>query len=163
MNTLNKLAFAPAIAMAALAIPASAGDDQGIVVTSPGKMSEWKADMNAKLDRHLIRADGLRGDQPMSAIVQVRFTLDEAGKPTNVRTIHHSGARRAERAARIAVGNLRGFEDAPVTNLQDATFQANIIFARNFAERNELRAEMSRLDRERFAANGRSDVILLGG
>ena len=163
MNTLNKLLFAPAIAMAALAIPASAGDDPDIVVTSPDKMGEWKAAMNAKLDRHLIRADGVRGERPMTAIVQVRFSLDEDGKPTDVTTLHHSGARRAERAATIAVSNLRGFEDAPLTNVGDATFQANIVFAPNIAERDRLRAEMARLDRARFAASGARNVIVLGG
>ena len=94
---------------------------------------------------------------------KARVRLDEDGKPTNVTTLHHSGARRAERAATIAVSNLRGFEDAPLTNVRDATFQANIVFAPNIAERDRLRAEMARLDRGRFAERGARNVIVLGG
>ena len=95
--------------------------------------------------------------------MQIRFTLDEAGKPTNLQTLHHSGSRRAARVAKMAVRNLRGFDRAPVTGASDATYQANLVFARNPNEGETLKAELADLERARLAAGGGSDVIMLGG
>lgn len=163
MNTLSKLVFAPAIAMASLALPASAGDDQDIVVTSPGKMSEWQADMGAQLDRNMVLAEGIRREGPMSALVQIRFTLDEEGRPTNLKTVHHSGSHSARRAARAAVRNLRGLDEAPVANVANATFQANLIFARDLDDKARLEDEMGSANRARLASGEVGSVIQLGG
>lgn len=163
MKTFVHLAFAAAASAAVLAVPASAGQDDGIVVTSPGAMAEWKADMNDQLDRRLIRSDGFRGQGPMTALVQIRFTLDEEGKPANLETIHHSGARRAAFASRLAVRNLRGFEEAPVSDAMGATYQANLIFARNEREKAKLQAELAGIERARLAAGDGENVIMLGG
>ena len=163
MKTFVHLMFAAAASAAILAAPVTAGQDDGIVVTSPTAMTEWKTDMNAQLDRQLIRSDGYRNQALLSAIVQIRFTLDEAGKPTNLQTLHHSGSRRAARVAKMAVRNLRGFDRAPVTGASDATYQANLVFARNPNEGETLKAELADLERARLAAGGGSDVIMLGG
>ena len=160
MKTLVHLTFAAAASAAILAAPVTAGQDDGIVVTSPTAMTEWKTDMNAQLDRQLIRSDGYRNQALLSAIVQIRFTLDEAGKPTNLQTLHHSGSRRAARVAKMAVRNLRG---APVTGASDATYQANLVFARNPNEGETLKAELADLERARLAAGDGADVIMLGG
>ncbi len=162
MKTFVHLTFAAAASAAMLATPVTAGQDDGIVVTSPAAMTEWKADMNAQLDRQLIRSDGYR-NQALSAIVQIRFTLDEAGKPTNLQTLHHSGSRRAARVAKMAVRNLRGFDRAPVTGASDATYQANLVFARDPNEGTALKAELADLERARLAAGNGADVIMLGG
>ena len=163
MKTLVHLTFAAAASAAILAAPVTAGQDAGIVVTSPAALTEWKADMNAQLDRQMIRSDGYRNQALLSAIVQIRFTLDEAGKPTNLQTLHHSGSRRAARVAKMAVRNLRGFDRAPVTGASDATYQANLVFARNPNEGETLKAELADLERARLAAGDGADVIMLGG
>ncbi|MDG5747828.1 hypothetical protein P8Q88_06515 [Qipengyuania sp. XHP0207] len=164
MKTLLTFALAATASAAALAVPVSAGGEQDIVVRSPTQsLNEWKADMNAQLDRKLIRSDGFRNQGPMTAIVQIRFTLDEEGKPTNLQTLHHSGARRAAYASRFAVRSLRGFDEAPLPDARAAVYQANLIFARNDREKAELKAELDRVDQARIAANGAPDVIMLGG
>ena len=163
MKTFIQLTFTAAASAALLATPVTAGQDDGIVVTSPAAMTDWKADMNAQLDRQLIRSDGFRDRGPMTAAVQIRFTLDAQGKPANLETVHHSGARRAAFASRVAVRNLRGFDKAPVSNARGATYQANLIFARNDRERAKLQAELNDLDRARLAAGDGGDVIMLGG
>ena len=163
MKTLTHLTFAAAASAAMLAAPVTAGQDDGIVVTSPAAMTEWKAEMNAQLDRQLIRSDGYRNQALLSAIVQIRFTLDEAGKPTNLQTVHHTGSRRAVRVARMAVRNLRGFDRAPVTGASDATYQANLVFARDPNEGATLKAELDDIERARLAAGHGANVIMLGG
>ena len=164
MKTLTTFAFAAAASTAVLSVPLSAGAEQDIVVRSPTQsMAEWKSDMNAQLGRKLGRSDGFRNQGPMTAVVQIRFTLDEEGKPTNLQTLHHEGARRAAYASRYAVRSLRGFDDAPLPDARAAVYQANLIFARNDREKAELKAKLDRVDRARIAANGAEDVVMLGG
>ena len=163
MKTLANLAFAAAASAAMLAVPVAAETKDGIVVTQSSRMTAWKADMKQQLDRQLIRSDGFRDRAPMTAVVQIRFTLDADGKPTNLKTIHHTGARRADNASRYAVRNLRGFDKAPLADPRGVTYQANLIFARNDAEGDKLRAQLAEVERQRLAANDDETIVMLGG
>ena len=55
--------------------------------------------------------------------------LDEKGHPENIMLYRSSGDRRTDLAAMNAVRGLKGLEEAPVLNVYNQTFQANIVFA----------------------------------
>ncbi|WP_324828621.1 energy transducer TonB family protein [Qipengyuania zhejiangensis] len=164
MNTFAKLISAPALA-AALALgaaPVSAAGDDGIVVTSPGAMKAWQEQTTDRLNRQLDRVDAFSRGTALVGTVQIRFTLDDQGRPSNFETVHASGDQRAIRDARMALRNLRGLDEAPVTNVGDAVFQANMIFARDGEEKERLLAELTGVESQRLAAGGSRATVTFG-
>lgn len=156
--------FLAALAMAAalpLAAPASAGDD--ILVTSTSAMQEWQQEVTRDLDQRLLLAEKFTSRRPQSGIVQIRFELDENGKPVNLDTVYNSSGVSGERTASWAVRRLSNLDEVPVANASGARFQANIIYAESPQQKAEYLAELRETRNTRFAASdGEAPVIQLG-
>ena len=163
MKTLIHAAAAVALAATALT-PAIAEDAQDEIIVSPSKALEnWRSDVSRDLSRHLDLADRWGKFNPDAGIVQVRFTLDENGRPTAMETYRSSGSVSTDRAAMWAVARLNHLDDAPVRVTSGTTFQANIIFAESPAQHDELASKLAWIERKRLAANtAEADVIALG-
>ncbi|MDJ0978216.1 MAG: hypothetical protein QNI87_06750 [Erythrobacter sp.] len=168
IKTARRLA-APALALAATlslaATPAMAGEDTPIEVTSHSEMKRWKSDVSKQLDRALVRAPGRVTAVPGSGIVQIAFTLGKDGRPDNLKIHSNSAGWMAERMAKHAVKRIDTIADAPVTDVSKARFLANIIFADDRAEHEELTRALAQSERTRLASGGESEdeVIVLGG
>ena len=168
MNTLIKTAFASALALGAFtaATPAIAGDtgQDGIVVQSQAAMEEWSQDVTRSLNRGLIQSERFSNTRPQSGIVQVRFTVDADGKAENVSLYRSSGHAPTDRVATRAVRWIASLDDAPVQNLSDQTFQANIIFAPDTHEHAKLAKKLEKMEAARIASSGaEASVVTLGG
>ncbi|MEM7779490.1 MAG: hypothetical protein AAF697_03750 [Pseudomonadota bacterium] len=163
---IQKTAFAPAIALAAmvpLAGAAQAGEaDEQIVVTSQAAMEQWQANATRTLNSSLARPANARSASTGAGIVQVRFDMGVDGRPANIEIAHSSANRVAEHNARRAVRRLGDISDVPVTNADNAQFLANIIFAKTPEQRDELAIELQKAMAEGFAVEG-ENLILLGG
>ncbi len=165
MNTLTKTAFASALALGAFTAttPAIAGDD-GIVVQSQAAMEEWSQDVTRSLNRGLIQSERFSNTRPKSGIVQVRFTVGADGKAENVSLYRSSGHAPTDRVATRAVRWIARLGDAPVQNLRDQTFQANIIFAPDAPEHEALARKLEQMESARIASSGAEEsVVTLGG
>ena len=101
------------------------GQELVVTVTPPSELEIWSKTVTRDLDRRLTRAR----ISDAQGIVQLRFMLDEKGHPENIMLYRSSGDRRTDRAAMNAVRGLKGLEEAPVLNVYNQTFQANIVFA----------------------------------
>ena len=144
--------------------PALAGEETEIQVVSPKKMEQWKADVSRQLDRALVRAPGRASVAPSAGIVQIAFELDEEGNPDNLKVYSNSADYTAMRMAKYAVTRIDGLDEAPVTNVGEAQFLANIIFANNRAQHDELALTLAQSERTRLAAGPEeNEVIVLGG
>ncbi len=160
MQTLFKATLAAALSMAAI-VPAMA-DDEPILVHSQAAFAQWQADVTNSLDRRLVSAERSSRLTPESGIVQLRFTLDENGKPQGIRTVTSSGDWSTDRVAISAVRGLNQLDEAPVANVQGQTFQANIIFAKSEAQRDKLAAKLATMETARLARGETSGVISFG-
>lgn len=168
MNILTKTAFASALALGAFTAttPAIAGDagQDGIVVQSQAAMEEWSQDVTRSLNRGLIQSERFSNTRPQSGIVQVRFTVDADGKAENVSLYRSSGHSPTDRVATRAVRWIARLDDAPVQNLTDQTFQANIIFAPDAQEHEVLARKLEQMESARIASSGtEASVVTLGG
>ncbi|WP_196793197.1 energy transducer TonB family protein [Erythrobacter litoralis] len=163
---LAPIALAPlTLALGAAAVtPAIAGSAQEDIVVSPsGAMQEWRADVGRDLGRNLVLAERWAKHNPDSGIVQVRFTLDADGRPSDMTTYRSSGSVATDRAARWAVRRLSQFDEAPTQFAAGQVFQANIIFAENTAQHDKLEQKLAYLERTRLArGGGERGVIALG-
>ncbi|MHA7820879.1 MAG: energy transducer TonB [Erythrobacter sp.] len=166
MNTYFRIALAPALALAAtlpLATPAVAGEKhEDIVVTSRADLKAWQADATTRLNRALERFPRQHNSNPSSGIVRLTFEMGADGKPTNIKTVSNSTNWVSVRAARYAVRRLGDISDVPVTNVDDARFLANIIFANSFAEHDKLARELERAETARIASSGEGYIVLGG-
>jgi hypothetical protein len=171
-TSFSKFMLAPALALAAtlpLASIAHAGDTAGnraddIVVTSPEKMQAWQDKATRKLNRGLERGPRLRDWNPSSGIVQLSFDLNEKGRPDNIEVRSNSANWTAARVAHYAVRQMGDISDVPVTNAQNARFLANVIFAQNYDEYEELAQDLERTERARLASGqAEAQTIVLGG
>ena len=90
MKTLMKTTFAAALSIAAIS-PAFAGEQSTIVVESEAAMQQWQQDVGKSLDRRLTNATRQTRTDPVNGIVQLRFTLDGAGKPHDIEVVTGSG------------------------------------------------------------------------
>ncbi|WP_435416734.1 energy transducer TonB [Parerythrobacter aurantius] len=161
MKTLA-LVFSFAALAAASQTPALAESGQDEIVVSPARaMEDWRQSISRNLNRHLDNAVERLGSAPDSGIVQLRFKLDEAGRPVAMQTYRSSGSLAGDRAARWAVRRLDGLDRGPVARTPDTVFQANIIFAGSRAERLELADRLAWMERERLA-RGDTAVVALG-
>ena len=146
------------------ASPALAGDKAPIEVTSMPEMKQWQSDVSRQLDRALERAPGRYASVPDSGVVQVAFKLGEDGRPQNLKTLSNSADWAAERMAIRAVERLNRLAEAPVPNVQDRSFLANIIFADNRAQYRELARSLAQPERARIASSAAGDdFLVLGG
>ena len=163
MKTLIHAAAAVALAATALT-PAIAEDAQDEIIVSPSKALEnWRSDVSRDLSRHLDLADRWGKFNPDAGIVQVRFTLDANGRPTNMETYHSSGSVSTDRAAMWAVRRLSNLDEAPVRVTGGTTFQANIIFAETPAQKAEFSEKLAWIEKKRLAsASAENNVIALG-
>ncbi len=163
-NTTRILSFSSAAALGLLALAPAQAESNPIVVESQEAMAEWQADVNRSLNNRLYAATSSYRSQPESGIVQVRFTVDAEGNAQNIELIKGTGDRSTDRVAERAVSRVSYLDEAPVRDIQSRTFQANIIFARNHEEHDELKAKLAKLETARLAlADEEEDVILLGG
>ena len=165
MNAFTKTALATSMALG-LALPgiATAGDqDAPIVVQSQAAMAEWQAEVNADLSRNMMRVGRTPNHTPRG-VVQVAFTLDADGSPTDFVTYSSSGDRRTDRAARLALSRLDNLDAAPVSNVGNARFIANMIFANSPADHKTLTAQLDKREKARLArGDAMSEAITLGG
>lgn len=163
MKTLINTAFAVALSATALT-PAIAQSAQEDIVVSPNRaMEAWRDNVSRKLNRNLDLADSWGKDTSDSGIVQVRFTLDERGRPVDLETYRSSGSVSADRAAMWAVSRLTGLDGGPARIGKNATFQANIIFAQTHVERDMLAEKLAWIEKARLArGSSERDVIALG-
>ena len=168
MTKFSKPGLAPVFALAAvvsLTGAAHAGEtSDDIVVTSRVAMEEWQADTTRTLNRALQRAPSERYSIPEPGIVQITFELGDNGRPTNLEVYSNSSDWSARRSARYAVRSLGDLSDVPVTNPGSAQFIANIIFADDDQQRDELEQKLEQYERSRLASDtAESDYITLGG
>ena len=87
MNTPLKSALIPAALLAAMAplaaVHAGQGEN-GIIVTSQADMKAWQKETTRDLNQGLRFSPAARNANPTAGIVQVAFSLDASGKPTNL-------------------------------------------------------------------------------
>lgn len=164
MNTFIKTALVPALAlgMMAGATPAIA-DSADIVVQSPAAMEQWSNDMTRTLNRRLIAAERITRTVPSSGIVQVRFTLDERGRPHDMELYNSSGHVATDRVAMKALRGIQGFDEAPVIDARNQLFQANVIYARDAFEYQDLAAELKAREHIRLAKSASERTVLAFG
>lgn len=161
MQTFMKTTLAAALSIAAIS-PAIAGDSE-IVVQSQAAMQEWQKDVGKSLDRRLANAERQTRIDPVSGIVQLRFTLDAAGKPHDIEVMNTSGDVRTDTLAKRAVRGLTELADAPVANASQQTFQANIIFAEDARSYRKLAKALAASESVRMAqADSEGNVISFG-
>lgn len=161
MQTLIKATLAAALGMAAVS-PALAGE-QAIVVHSPAAMQAWSESVNGSLDRRLRQASRIHKVNPASGVVQLRFTIDADGKPQEMTVQTSTGDSRTDKLAMRAVRALPQLGDAPVRDLDQQTFQANIIFAQNRDEYARLAEKLAKSERARLARGGAEAQVLAFG
>ncbi|NNC58896.1 MAG: hypothetical protein HKO05_02755 [Erythrobacter sp.] len=166
MNTLvsKALVATAAVALSVTALsPAIAQSADEILVTPSGAMQNWRADVSRDLSRQLDQAESFAKYNPQPGIVQVRFTLDDNGRPVGMGTYRTSGSISSDRAARWAVRRLTNLDDVPVRVKPGTTFQANVIFAETPAQRDQLAKKLAWIESKRLAnASAEAGVIALG-
>lgn len=152
-----------ALGMAAVS-PALAKSAQDEIVVSPSTaMESWRADVSRDLGRKLELAERWANYNPDTGIVQVRFTLDANGRPTDMVTHLSSGSVQTDRAAMWAVRRLGTLADAPARVSSGSTFQANIIFAETSVQKERLAEKLAWIERKRLAsAPDEANVVALG-
>ena len=163
ISTLARNAIGAAILVA---IPASAlasqnGDD--IIVRSQAALEEWRKDTSSDLNRLLARTDIVKRGKPNNAIVQVTFDIGEDGKAENIQLYNDEGNWAAERHAIYAVKRLRGLDEVPVTNPQDAQVLANIIFSSNRMNHDRLFERLEKMERARMASKDEASTYIALG
>ncbi|WP_284124181.1 energy transducer TonB family protein [Parerythrobacter aestuarii] len=163
MKSLIHTAVALALGATTLT-PAFANTAQEDIIVSPSRaMQAWRADVSRDLSRNLDLADRWGQYNSDSGIVQVRFTLDENGRPVDLETYRSSGSVSADRAAMWAVRRLSGLDEGPARIGKGTTFQANIIFAETRAEQEQLSEKLAWIERNRLALGSiERNVIALG-
>lgn len=160
-----KIAAAPAFAFAAmfsLASPAVADvKNDRILVT---EMDSWQANATRRLNRALSRNPINQRGNPAPGIVQLTFTLNDKGSPTNVEVVSNTANRPAAQSAAYAVRRMGDLSDVPVADSGKAQFLANVIFANDKREKRELMAELQRTQ-SAWAANsaGATFIVLSTG
>ncbi|MEP2236123.1 MAG: TonB family protein [Alteripontixanthobacter sp.] len=134
-----------------------------ITVSTTTAMEEWRGDVTRDLDRNLKFAEKARGYQPLDGIVQIRFHLDDSGRPADLQFYRSSGSRASDKAAHWAVRRLNNLDEVPTAIDRGTVFQANIIFARSAEEHTRLARKLEAYERTRLAsASPGSKVIALG-
>lgn len=166
MKKLAKIALAPALICAA-ALPLGASllaeeVDAPIVVTSPEEMRTWQKSTTNRLNRALARVPQIRNGSIPSGIVQISFTLDEDGRPTDLEVINSTTSPLARGSARQALRRIGDLSNVPVAAPREAQFLANIVFAKDQKDRRELLEGLERSEQDRIAA-GDLNYIVLGG
>jgi len=160
----TSLAAASAFALTVpFAASAKAPTGEDILVNSPKEMEGWRQTATRDLNRKLELADRFRKTARPQGIVQVRFALDQNGKPVKMWTHSNTAGRSAERAAKWALRRMRSLDDAPVSDAKGRTFQANIIFARSLRQKEQLAAKLDRMERSRLATRGGTDAVVILG
>lgn len=163
-KTARILSFSGAAALGLMAIAPAQADDQTILVESQEAMAEWQSDVTRSLNNHLFAATSSQRRQPQSGIVQLRFTVDANGDAENVEMISGTGDRSTDRVAKRAVSKVAYLDEAPISDVQSRTFQANIIFAKDLDEHEALKEKLAERERVRLArAKEEHEVILFGG
>nr|WP_298898857.1 energy transducer TonB [uncultured Altererythrobacter sp.] len=162
MKTLMTTTLAAALSIAAFS-PAIAGEQSTIVVESESAMQAWQKDVGRSLDRRLATATKQTRIDPVSGIVQLRFTLDGSGKPRDISVLNGSGDTRTDFVAKRAVRGLTQLANAPVANASEQTFQANIVFADDKATYSKLAKALAASENIRMAqADSEGGVISFG-
>lgn len=157
-----------ALALGALtplaASPALAGNATPIEVTSMPEMKQWQKEVSRQLDNALERAPSRNAIVPDTGVVQVAFKLGEDGRAEKLKTLSNSADWAAERMAIRAVKRLKTLAEAPVYNVQERRFLANIIFAETRAQYDELSRNLAQSERARIASSAaEDDFLVLGG
>lgn len=161
-TTLSRLLAPVALACVAgagLSVPAVAKDEP-IVVQSQAALEEWTAEVSRDLSRNLRPGTSYSTFQPKSGIVQVSFTLNENGRAENFAFLSSSGNARTDGLAKHAVRQLRDLDEAPVQDVFEQTFLANIIFADSPAQRDQLIDQLAESERARLASGGEARTYL---
>ena len=162
MKTLMTTTLAAALSIAAFS-PAIAGEQGTIVVESESAMQEWQQDVGRSLDRRLATASKQTRTDPVSSIVQLRFTLDASGKAHDIEVLNGSGDIRTDLVAKRAVSGLSQLAEAPVADASSQTFQANIIFADDKVTYSKLAKALAKSEKVRMAqADSERGVISFG-
>lgn len=162
MQILFKISLPAALAFAAVS-PALA-DEAPIYVVSQKAFEQWQDDVSSDLSRNLRNASYRQDGRIESGIVQIRFRLDEDGKPTDLSTYSNSTSTTARSIAYRAVRKLHNLDQAPVSGVRDAEFLANVIFARDELEHARLAAKLEQSEQARLASNGAEQrLVALGG
>lgn len=143
------LAFIALACALPLAAPAIAQDD--VLVVSQSALQQWQEDRTKELGR-LLQDDRGRFGRPLAGIVQISFSLDGNGRPTNLQTVHNSAGIASQRVAHWAVGKMRNLGDVPATGSGEIRFQANVIFADDVRERDAFAADLAAMEEVRMAA-----------
>ena len=157
-------ALAIGLAVPFVAAPALAEQEEQIEVTSQSEMKQWKGSVSKTLDSALQRAPGRVSTIPDSGIVQITFRLGDDGRAEDLRVYSNSADWSAARMAKYAVRRIDNLAEAPVSNVDDARFMANIIFADDQVQRAKLARVLAKSEKSRLAAAGaEDDVIVLGG
>ena len=164
VKTARILSFSGAAALSLMAVAPVHAEDQTIIVESQEAMAEWQSDVTRSLNNRLLAEGSTPRRDLESGIVQFRFNVDANGDAQNIELLSGTGDRATDRAAQRAVSRVAHLEDAPVADVQSRTFQANIIFAKDHDEYNDLKAKLAKRERVRLAsADIEREVILFGG
>lgn len=164
MNTLLNKALVPALTLGLLAAASPAvAKEADIVVQSPAAMEQWSNDMTRTLNRRLVAAERITKTVPSRGIVQIRFTLDETGRPHEMTVYNSSGDVATDRVAMKALRGIRGFDEAPVLDAKDQLFQANVIYASDTFEYQDLAAELKAREQMRLVKSASERTVLAFG
>lgn len=144
------LALATAASAAMLAQPVFS---QNIVVTPDVQHQEFVEKVSRDLDRQL-RVAARSEDAPNGeGISIVRFTRASDGDAENVKLYRASGKRGFDRIAMRAVTRLRSLDSTPAGIEQDQVYQANIIFAEDIRDVDQLKQQLAAEESARMASS----------
>ena len=165
MTSLLKFTAVPAVALAgALSLTSTASAEEATPSILVTEMDQWQADATRRLNRALERNPINRRGAPAPGIVQLTFSLDEDGRPKNIAVRQNSANRAALESATYAVRRMGDLSDAPVANVGQTKFIANVIFADTLKERRELAQSLAASERARLAlAEEGQTYIAIGG
>lgn len=138
MNIIKTTALAACLGCVALtpAIGRQADAKKQLVITGEPSVTQWSADVGAKLDRNLYKLRSVALLTRYDGVVTVHFRSDETGRPTDISVVRSSGDPILDRTAERVIDRIETLYPLPRGVSADQQFLANIIFAENQASAN---------------------------
>lgn len=151
LTVLATAALGVGVLLAAPGLAAAPEGDAPIFVRTGSAFAKWQDRVTAELDSALRDRAPVR-DTDEDAIVQIAFTLDEKGKPTNLQFYNDEGDRTTRNNAMSAVRSLDSLAEVPVPNRDNVSFLANIIFSTDARQHKKLTARLEQMENTRLAS-----------
>lgn len=159
MNKFAVLTLASLLSATVLAGPVLSQGNPEIVVTSGRSTADLVAAVSADLDRQLFRVARGQRQELDDGIAVVRFECASDGTPDKVALIRRSGDADTDKVAIEAVERLASLHPLPAGVSDRQLFQANIIFADTWRQRDKLSRQLAREESARIASSGEERAV----